>query len=146
MNTSSKIKIWTIILQALIVVGFGHGIIPFIGIEIYWFPYFTKEHFSFAPDAPFEGHLPVIGLITLLGQASLVTSMVHQKKLVKNITQVTGLILLWISIAYFIYNSERSNNIYFVFITSLPFTVLTLLTFAQKPLKRLYNAIIETIA
>ncbi len=42
LTTTKKLKIWTIITHALIIVGAGHGILFFFMIEIVSFPYIQK--------------------------------------------------------------------------------------------------------
>lgn len=143
MVSRKKLKIWTIITHAFILVGMGHGGGFFVLLEILSFPYFTNEHFSFSFRSSFESHLPVIGLTTLLGQCGLAISFLHNSQNFKFIFQATGIILLWLSLIYFIYDAYQGNNIYFAEITCIPFVVCTIITFAGQPIKKIYNWIVD---
>ena len=143
MTTSRKLKIWTIITHAFILVGFGHGILFFLMIEIFWFPYFTKEHFSFVLSSSFESHLPVVGLTTLLGQIALIFSILNKRYKLKVGFQIIGLILFWTSILYFTYNTTKNNYIHFATVTVVPFAICTIITFVGQPVKRFYKWILD---
>lgn len=143
MITNKKLKIWTIISHAFIIVGAGHGIIFFAGIEILAFPYFNNRNFSFSFTALVENHLPVIGLATLLGQVAFIFSILHKNQILKNITQVTGVVLLWLSVTYFVYDSFKDSYIHILAFTCIPFAICTIITFAGKPITRLYNWVFD---
>ncbi|QEC67161.1 hypothetical protein FRZ67_07590 [Panacibacter ginsenosidivorans] len=143
MNTSKKLKIWTIITQAFILVGFGHGILFFLIIEILWFPYFNKEHFSFDLNASFENHLPVAGLLTLLGQCAFIISILLKNYKIKMTLQILGFVLFWVSIFYFVYNIEESPGVHFATITFFPFVISTIIAFAGKPISKFYKYIFK---
>jgi hypothetical protein len=138
MTTNKKVKIWTIITHAFILVGFGHGVAFFLIIEIIWFPYFTKD-FSFDLYAPFNSHLPVVGLTALLGQIALIFSILNKRQEVKIAFQITGLLLLWTSILYFTYTSSEDHYTHFAALTCIPFAICTIITFAGQSIKRFYN-------
>jgi len=143
MITNKRLKIWTIIFQGFIIVGFGHGIAIFALIEIFWFPYFTKEQFSFAFDASFESHLPVIGLTTLLGQVALIFSILNKGQHFKSTFQIAGLLLLWLSVIYFIHDAAKDTYIYFAAITCVPFAICTIITFVGQPIRKFYNWVLK---
>jgi hypothetical protein len=143
MNTSKKLKIWTIITQAFILVGFGHGILFFLIIEILWFPYFNKEHFSFDLNASFENHLPVVGLLTLLGQCAVIISILLKSYKIKVAFQILGFVLFWLSIFYFTYNIEESSSVHFATITCFPFAICTIIAFAGRPISEFYKYVFK---
>lgn len=143
MITSKKLKIWTIITHAFILVGFGHGVACFLIIEILWFPYFTRQPFSLSLNASFESHLPMVGLTTLLGQIAFIISILSKRSEIKLTFQITGLILFWISILYFNHYIDEGYSIGFATITGLPFIVCTIITFVGQPLKRFYNWVLD---
>jgi hypothetical protein len=138
MITSSKLKIWTIITHALILFGAGHGGGFFALMEIFSFPYFTHEHFSFSFNPSIEDHFPVIGLTTLLGQIALLFSILYKHKKVKLTFHLIGIIFLWLSLAYFIYDAKKGSHIYLGAITCIPFVVCTIIAFAGKPIRKIY--------
>lgn len=143
LKTGKKLKIWTIITHALILVGFGHGILFFVLIEIFWFPYFTRKHFSFAFNASFESHLPIVGLTTLLGQVFLTLSLLRQKQTFKIVYHIAGLCLLWLSIIYFTINIEKDTYVHFTTISCIPFLFCTIIVFAGEPIRRFYNWVLD---
>jgi len=134
MITSRKIKIWTLATQALIVVGFGHGILVFFIIEILAFPLMTKGNFSFFFNAPFQNRLPMVGLTSLFGQVALLASIANGNKITKLTCQIIGLILLWLSIIYFTWTINRDYNVHFATITALPFCICTVVTLVGQPI------------
>ena len=142
MTTTKKLKYWTIVAHRLIIIGAGHGVIFFFILEILFFPYVTNNNFSFVFNVA-GNHFPVVDLATFLGQAALAYSISHRKQMVKNIFQIPGLCLLWMSIVYFIYDTSRDTYIHFVLITAVPFAICTMVTFLRKPIKKLYNHIID---
>lgn len=136
MNTSRKLKIWTIVCHGIITILAGHGVVFLFVIEILTFPYLTKENFSFSLKAV-DGHLPVIGFLTFLGQAALLFSILQQKQTVKNLSQIIGLCSLWMSVIYFIYDTSRNNYVPIALLTVVPFAICTIITFTGQRLKRL---------
>lgn len=143
MITNHKLKIWTIITHALIVVGFGHGAIFFGFLAIFWFPYFTKAPFSFLLTAPFESRLPVAGLATLLGQVFLIYSILSKENKPKAIAHLVGIGLLWLSLLYFTYGMDEGPSVHFATLTAIPFLICTLIAFAGRPLGKFYKWIID---
>jgi hypothetical protein len=142
MTTKKKLKYWTIVAHGLIIIGAGHGVIFFFLLEILFFPYVTNNNFSFVFNID-GNHFPVVGLTTFLGQAALVYSIFHRKQRVKNIFQILGLYLLWVSIVYFTYDTTRDTYIHIVLITAVPFAICTVVTFLRKPIKKLYSHTID---
>lgn len=142
LTTTKKLKIWTIITHALIIVGAGHGVFFFFLIELIWLPYITKNNFSFSFSTA-DNHFPTIGLLMLLGQAALIISILHQKQNTKNLFHLIGICLLWLGIIYFIHDTNKNTNIHFGLITSIPFAICTLVTFLGHSLKRFYDWIID---
>jgi hypothetical protein len=121
MNTSRTLKIWTLITFGVIVVGWGHGILFF----------FLVEFFGYA------GHLSIVAAAILLGQLSIVLSIVKKEARFKVIGHIIGLFFLWAGILYFVY-SARDRHYVFITFSVLPFVVCTILTFAGRYIKRLY--------
>jgi len=136
MTTNRRLKIWSLATHALIVVGFGHGILFFFIIEIFEFPFVTKGNFSLLFNVPFESRLPIVGLTSLCGQIALLVSIANTDKITKLSCQIIGLILLWLSIIYFTWTINRDYDVHFSTITGLPFCICTLITFAGQPIKK----------
>jgi peptidoglycan/LPS O-acetylase OafA/YrhL len=138
MITTKKLKIWTIISHGLIIVGAGHGILFLFIIEIFFFPYVTKDNFNFSFSTD-DNHFPIVGLTTLLGQTTLVLSILNKKQKLKNIFQVIGLCLLWLSIVYFINDTTKDAYIHLALITVIPFAICTIISLIGHHISRLYN-------
>jgi hypothetical protein len=142
MTTTKKLKIWTLVTHGLIIIGAGHGILFLFIIEIFSFPYVTKENFSFLFNGV-ENHFPVVGLLSFLGQATLIFSIIHHKKKLQNVAQIIGLSLLWLSVVYFTYDTTKDAYTHIALVTAIPFVICTIITFVGQLLKRLYNWIID---
>jgi|SRR6185312_13181381 len=142
MTTNRKLKIWTIVSHGLIIIGAGHGILFLFIIEILAFPYVTKENFSFSFGSV-DNHFPIVGLTTVLGQAALIFSILYNKQKFKNISQIIGLCLLWLSIIYFTYDTSKDTYTHIALLTAIPFTVCTIITFIGQLLKKFHDWIID---
>ncbi|RXK61957.1 hypothetical protein ESA94_02790 [Lacibacter luteus] len=142
MTTTKKLKIWTLITHGLILVGAGHGILFLFIIEIFTFPYLTKDSFIFSFNGV-DNHFAVIGFLSLLGQICLLFSLFNLKQNLKNVFQIVGLILFWLSIAYFIYDTTKDSYTHIALVTVIPFAVCTIITFLGQSVRRLYNRIID---
>lgn len=135
MITTTKLKIWTIISHALIVVGFGHGILTLGVVEVFWVPNIAKAGFTFSLNASFEARLPMVALTTLLGQLAIIYS-IFNKKLAFHLL---GLGFLWLSIIYFNVGISTDAYVHFAIWTAVPFFICTLIVFVTQPLKQLYR-------
>ncbi len=142
MITSRKLKIWTIVSHGLIIIGAGHGILFLFIIEILAFPYLTKANFSFSFSSG-DNHFPVVGLLTFLGQAALIFSLLQKKQRLKNVSQIIGLCLLWLSIIYFTYDTSKDSYIHIALLTAIPFAICTIITFLGQLIKRFYHWVID---
>ena len=143
LTTTKKLKIWSVVTQAIIIIGTGHGVLFFFTIEIFGFPYVTRNSFTFSFSSV-EYHSAVVGFTTLLGQVALILSILDKKQSRKNICQIIGLCLLWLSIAYFYYDTITDRETGVVSVTVIPFAVCTIVTFAGKPIKRLWYWVIHS--
>jgi hypothetical protein len=127
MNTSRKLKIWTLITHGLIIVGWGHGILFFFLIEFFGF----TENF------------PVVGGAILLGQLFILLSFLLKTARFKVITHITGLFFLWLSIVYFVYSSRDDYSFHFATLTAFPFAWCTIITFLGTYLQKFYDWLIK---
>lgn len=133
-----KIKFWTILAHGFILVGGGHGVFFFVFIEIIWFPYFTKDNFCVL-FTQCEQHFPFIGLLSLCGQICLIVSIWYTQKNGKVFFQWLGLVLLWLSVIYFIVDLTKDTYLHLAFISLVPFVVCTLLITGWRWYIRLVN-------
>jgi len=142
MNTSRKLKIWTLISNALIIVGWGHGILFFFLIEIFYLPDLPKQY-SWGLTSDFDASLPMVGFWMLLGQLLVVASMVIKSANLKTISHVIGIVFLWTSIIYFIYGASGDRYTHFATVTALPFAFCTVITFVGRYIKMYWRKMIE---
>jgi len=138
MNTSRTLKIWTLVTNALIIVGWGHGILFYFLIEIFYLPDLFKQH-SPGLTSDFDASLPLVGLWMLLGQLLIVISMVIKQANYKIISHVIGIMLLWISIVYFTYAASGDRYTHFATVTALPFAFCTVITFVGRYIRNYWK-------
>ena len=143
MTASRRLKIWTLITHALIIVGWGHGGVCLAIIEIMSLPYFLNSLFSSSSDSSFEILLLVVGFTTLVGQSAIIFSLLTKRLNLKTPIHIVGLILLWTSIISLKYFTSKDNHVYLATITCLPFLVCNVIFFAGQPIKRLYYWVLD---
>lgn len=142
MTKTKKLKIWTLITHGLIIIGAGHGILFLFIIEFFSFPYVTKDSFSFLFN-DVENHFAVVGLLSLLGQSALLFSLFNRRQELKDIFQIVGLILLWLSIVYFTYDTTKDSYTHIALVTAIPFAICTIITFLGQSIKKFYNWLLD---
>ncbi|MBN8790103.1 MAG: hypothetical protein J0I84_23720 [Terrimonas sp.] len=142
MTRTKKLKIWTLITHGLIIIGAGHGILFLFFIEIFSFPYLTKDSFSFLFNGV-DNHFAVVGLLSLLGQIAILFSLFNRRQNLKDVFQVVGLILFWLSIIYFTYDTTKDSYTHIALVTAIPFSICTIITFLGQLLKKFYDWILD---
>lgn len=142
MTKTKKLKIWTLITHGLIIIGAGHGILFLFIIEIFSFPYLTKDSFNFSFNGV-DNHFAVVGLLSLLGQIALLFSLFNHRQNLKDIFQILGLISFWLSIVYFTYDTTKDSYTHIALVTTIPFAICTIITFLGQMIKEVYNKIID---
>jgi hypothetical protein len=141
-TTNKKLKILTIISHGFIIIGAGHGIACLFVIEILWFPYLAKDNFSISFSGV-DNHFPVVGLTTLVGQASLLCSILLRRQGLKNMFQVAGVFFLWLGLIYFICDTTSNTSIHIASITAIPFAICTIITLLGIHLRRFYYWVVD---
>src|SRR4051794_39627104 len=103
MTNNKKLITRTVISNALIVVGAGHGI-GFLGlIEIAWLPqlYFIgTEDFSLSIASSYDKTLGMTALLSLAGQLLLLTTLLIRRLQTTLAIKIAGLLLLWTGFFY----------------------------------------------
>jgi len=124
MTKDKKLLIRTVISNALIVVGAGHGI-GFLGlIEIAWLPqrYFIgTEDFSLSVASSYDKTLGLVALLSLAGQILLLTTLLIKRQQTTLIITIAGLLLLWTGFFYLTHHLFIDTASLIGFVTSLPF-------------------------
>ena len=122
-----KVKITTIIVHSLILIGAGHGI-GFLGIfDIACIPNLIMDT-NFTLSGSFEATIMSIGLLSFIGKIILGISFFIKTSLKKNIAELIGLLFLWSTIYFLTLGNWNYNSVYeLAFWTSLPFLVSSIL-------------------
>ena len=72
MIINKKLKLWTIITHALIIIGMGHGVACFLLLELFWLATFFSAifHWNFTAEL-LSSTLSVACLLSLLGEVAI---------------------------------------------------------------------------
>jgi hypothetical protein len=136
MNSSRKLKIWTLLTQACIVVGAGHGAAPLILFEAMGF----IQPFG---DDIFQNKLSqavlFFSVVTLVGQVCTIASILSNRHALKRQLHIIGISLLFASTFYIGAVVYFDPNSVFLYVTCLPFIVCVLLTILGSRLARFLN-------
>ena len=142
MTVNRRLKIWTLITHALIIVGMGHGIACFAIVEIISFRIFFLFYNIHSTD-PSDILLMIVGLAALLGQCAIAFSLLTRRNNLKIPFYIIGLIFLWASVICFQYITSIDHYTHLLTITCLPFLVCSVIFFLGQPIKRLYYYILD---
>jgi hypothetical protein len=121
-----KSIILTIILHSLIILGVGHGIGIMGIIDIASIPNLI-DGYEFKLSGEFSDIIMSIGLISLIGKILLILSLFLKSEFYKQVLEIIGIIILWISV-YFLSSGNWSYNFLYsiAFLTSIPFLASSL--------------------
>jgi len=124
MTKDKKLLIRTIISNALIVVGAGHGI-GFLGlIELFWLPQFygiKTEDFSLSIASSYDKTLGFVALLSLAGQILLLITLLIKRQQTTLLIKIVGLLLLWAGFFYLTHHLFVDTASLIGLITGLPF-------------------------
>ncbi len=125
-----RIKIWTIILHSIIIIGAGHGI-GILGImDIACIPQIIENGIQNNNFGDFGDNLILVGLISLIGKIVLIISLFMKKEPNKNIAGLIGLFILWISFYVLVSGNWNYDSLYeLAFWTGLPFLICSIVLF-----------------
>ena len=126
-----KIKIWTIVLHSMIIIGFGHGI-GFMGfidlIGVFNIPNALQNGIKLSFNGTFEDRMPLIIILSITGKLFLVLSIFLKPKLNKIITVLIGLIFLWITVYLLSLGNWNYSSVFEIaFWSSTPFLMCSFL-------------------
>src|SRR6478672_8095301 len=103
MTNNKKLINRTVVSNALIIVGAGHGI-GFLGlIEVGWLPqlyWIGTEDFSLSPASSYDKTLGLVALLCLAGQLLLLSTLLIKRPQIAQIFIIVSLLLLWTGIFY----------------------------------------------
>jgi len=124
MTNNRKLITRTVISNALIVVGAGHGI-GFLGlIEVFWLPQFYgigTEDFSLSIASSYDKTLGIAAILSLLGQLLLLTTLLIKGQQTTLLIKIAGLLLLWTGFFYLTHHLFVDTTSLIGFVTGLPF-------------------------
>jgi hypothetical protein len=128
MTNNKKLIIRTVISNALIIVGAGHGI-GFLGlIEVAWLPqiyWIGTEDFSLSPASSYDKTLGLVALLCLVGQLLLLSTLLIKRPQIAQIFIIVSLLLLWTGTFYLTHHLLVDTVSLIGFITGLPFLVFS---------------------
>lgn len=136
MVSNNRIKTWTLIAHFLILVGGGHGAWLLGMMGIFLFALFKNDStYLISP----EGILMLSsGFCCLAGQIVFTVSFLSKHAKMIRLVHIVGLLLLWLSLLFFGYNTVVNRGYSLVLLTVIPFLACTVVTFTGEHLKRFY--------
>lgn len=137
--SNNKIVLWTIVSHACIIIGAGHGVGPWFLLEIAYLWGLITEGFSLIT----VNFISISLLLCLIGQSLLVISIQSKKINRKRVFHFSGLLLLWANIIFYIISIWNDSYSHFLYISALPFFIITFSTFFLKPLKCVWKKVFE---
>ena len=137
MTDINKLKLFTILFHAFIVIGAGHGIGVLIFQDIVSIQSLTETGFQFNNSGTYEDNLLLVGLLSFLGKIILILSIFLKNKQAKQLNALGALCLLWFSVFLLCYGDWHLNDLHkLAFWSSIPFLIssliLTYMTVKQK--------------
>jgi len=123
-----KIKILTIILHSLILIGAGHGIGFLIFFDFFSIPALFMNKIEYNLKADYDNRLMLVGLISMIGKITLIFSFFIKSKRNKILTEINGISLLWISVYFLTSGNWNYNSLFeFSFWSSIPFLISSII-------------------
>lgn len=142
MNTSTAVKIWTLICHSLILIGAGHGgiIMLFMNFAPFW--YIIEEGLTVfsSPD-----DLVLVGLFNLVGHIAILFSIFQKIKSRKFLLHIAGISILWLGLIYLIIYSSGSPGTVVIYISIIPFLICTIITFLGPQFAKLKDRLWKKI-
>lgn len=135
---TKKIKIWILITHGLILVGAGHG-----AAFLFMLPIASVIGLAGSELTSNDDVMLLTSLLIFVGQLCLLLSIKRREEFAKKILHVLGLILLWLSLIYLVFQSGNDRYVAIVWISVTPFAVCTVLTFFGDLFRKIYNRIID---
>lgn len=124
----NKLIILTLVANVLTIIGAGHGI-AFLGILEFVTVFTWNNSADYTSD--YDKNLPLVSLLSLLGQMLLVVSIFFKRKTLI----LSALMMLWIAIGILVKDLFENSIARLSFFSSTPFLALSIILF-QKCLKK----------
>lgn len=142
----TKLTIWTIGLNLLIIIAIGHGAAPIFIWEAFILSGNYKldaESFSLSFSAPYEKAIGIAVLFAFLGQVMLIISLLGGADKPKHISKLAGLLLLWTSYYYLSHHLPDNELARCPFTTGIPFLIVSMIL-AYKVIKHYRETFYDT--
>lgn len=129
MILTTRLKIWTLISHAFILIGLGHGIATLGIAEFFWLSTIFESNHSSGED----GHvslviLQLVAFMCLAGQIGIVTSIFVRRSSFNKWAHLGGLCLLLASVITYAYIIQNDNYAHLAVLSCLPFVYCTINT------------------
>lgn len=141
MNHSTQIKILTLLSQAFIIVGIGHGIVIFGLWEIVSLFLFFDALFAAKINNEWTKFIDLTAILSMVGQVAIISSLVRLESKLSNPAHIVGLALLWLSFFVFVYGTRNDHYTNLLTISCVPFFFCTVWTLFGSNIRRLASKI-----
>ena len=140
MIRTAKLKIWTLISHACIVIGIGHGISTLGIMAPFWLiSVFSGTYNSVGDSDVSSSTIQLVALMALFGQFALVLSLFLRSSSTALWVHLIGLWLLWSAIGTYAIGVRDDNYAHLSVITCIPFAYFTLVTFFGRRIQILWQ-------
>jgi len=138
MNQSRQLKIWTLLTQAFIIIGAGHGGAPLFLFEIVGLTAPFSEDFF---DDKLKQAIFLFSIMTFVGQILIICSIYTQTVSSKKKLQFVGVSLLFISTLYICIISYFDPSTVVLYVTCLPFLICVVMGLFGKSFGKFYRGL-----
>lgn len=141
MILTTRLKMWTLLSHALIVVGLGHGVLTLGILELFGLSalFDNQPNAGNGSDASFL--LQSVVLCSLSGQIASIASIFLKPASGGKWLHITGLCMLWASVLLYAYAIQRDNYGHLAVLTCLPFTSCTIWTLLGGHIRLIWQKI-----
>ena len=138
MILTTKLKIWTLVCHACIIIGMGHGIVPLGIAELFWISevFFDDKYLS----APV---FQLVAFSALAGQIGIIIAILLKHLNVARWLHIAGLCLLWTSVVLYAYGIRNDNYSHLGWFTCLPLVYCTIRTLLGEHLKLAWQKLVD---
>ena len=144
MILTTRLKIWTLVSHACILIGIGHGIVTLGIVEFFWFStIFNKKQTAGGDEHVSLLSLQLVACMGLAGQIATVTSLTLKHSTAGKWMHIGALCLLWASVMTYAYGIRNDRYAHLAILSCLPFAFCTLWTFFGRHIGVLWQKIDE---
>ncbi len=142
MILTTRLKIWTLISHACIIIGIGHGIATLGIVEFFWLStIFESTHSTDGDSYVSLSILQFVAFMCLAGQIAIVTSIFVRRSPTDKWTYILGLCLLWASVITYAYGIRNDNYAHLAILSCLPIVYCTVRSLLGGHIRLLWQKI-----